>query len=255
MQVPKESKHQIAGVEHLMRALLEQKNGLARRIFYKAGVDNTRLLEATDKYIQRQPKVLGESSGSTLIQRARDFMKELLADVLGESSGSILGWELEALIQRARDYMKEYGDSFVSVEHLVLAFTQGTRIGKHLFKDFQMSLKTLTSAIQAIRGSQKVIDQDLEGKHEALDKYGKDLVAMAREGKLFPVIGRDDEIRRCIQILSRRTKNNPVLIGEPGVGRTAISEGLFQRIVQGDVPQALMNRKVLLMVPWMRGIC
>ncbi|XP_077223444.1 chaperone protein ClpB2, chloroplastic-like isoform X5 [Tasmannia lanceolata] len=219
MQVPKESKHQIAGVEHLMRALLEQKNGLARRIFYKAGVDNTRLLEATDKYIQRQPKVLGESSGS------------------------ILGWELEALIQRARDYMKEYGDSFVSVEHLVLAFTQGTRIGKHLFKDFQMSLKTLTSAIQAIRGSQKVIDQDLEGKHEALDKYGKDLVAMAREGKLFPVIGRDDEIRRCIQILSRRTKNNPVLIGEPGVGRTAISEGLFQRIVQGDVPQALMNRK------------
>ncbi|XP_077223448.1 chaperone protein ClpB3, chloroplastic-like isoform X6 [Tasmannia lanceolata] len=208
MQVPKESKHQIAGVEHLMRALLEQKNGLARRIFYKAGVDNTRLLEATDKYIQRQPKVLGESSGSTLIQRARDFMKELLADVLGESSGSILGWELEALIQRARDYMKEYGDSFVSVEHLVLAFTQ-----------------------------------DLEGKHEALDKYGKDLVAMAREGKLFPVIGRDDEIRRCIQILSRRTKNNPVLIGEPGVGRTAISEGLFQRIVQGDVPQALMNRK------------
>ncbi|XP_077223501.1 chaperone protein ClpB3, chloroplastic-like isoform X2 [Tasmannia lanceolata] len=221
MKVAKESMHQIAGVEHLMKALLEQKNGLARRIFCKAGVDNTRLLEATDKYIQRQPKVLGESSGS------------------------MLGRELEALIQRARDYMKEYGDSFVSVEHLVLAFTQDTRFGKQLFKDFQISLKTLTSAIQAIRGSQKVIDQDPEGKYEALDKYGKDLTAMAREGKLDPVIGRDDEIHRCIQILSRRTKNNPVLIGEPGVGKTAISEGLAQRIVQGDVPQALMNRKLI----------
>ncbi|XP_077223452.1 chaperone protein ClpB3, chloroplastic-like [Tasmannia lanceolata] len=220
-EVAKESKHQIVETEHLMKALLEQKNGLARRIFSKAGVDNTRLLEATDKYIQRQPKVLGESSGS------------------------MLGRELEALIQRARDYMKEYGDSFVSVEHLVLAFTQDTRFGKQLFKDFQISLKTLTSAIQAIRGSQKVIDQDPEGKYEALDKYGKDLTAMAREGKLDPVIGRDDEIRRCIQILSRRTKNNPVLIGEPGVGKTAISEGLAQRIVQGDVPQALMNRKLI----------
>ncbi|XP_008230845.1 PREDICTED: chaperone protein ClpB3, chloroplastic isoform X1 [Prunus mume] len=220
-EVAKENKHQIVETEHLMKALLEQKNGLARRIFSKAGIDNTRLLEATDKYIQRQPKVLGESAGS------------------------MLGRDLEALIQRARDYKKEYGDSFVSVEHLVLGFTQDQRFGKQLFRDFQISKETLKSAIESIRGRQSVIDQDPEGKYEALEKYGKDLTAMAKAGKLDPVIGRDDEIRRCIQILSRRTKNNPVLIGEPGVGKTAISEGLAQRIVQGDVPQALMNRKLI----------
>ncbi|GMP30700.1 hypothetical protein CsSME_00005244 [Camellia sinensis var. sinensis] len=220
-EVAKDNNHQIVETEHLMKALLEQKNGLARRIFSKVGVDNTRLLEATDKFIQRQPKVLGESAGS------------------------MLGRNLEALIQLARDYKKEYGDSFVSVEHLVLAFTQDNRFGKQLFKDFQISLNTLKNAIEAIRGRQTVIDQDPEGKYEALEKYGKDLTAMAREGKLDPVIGRDDEIRRCIQILSRRTKNNPVLIGEPGVGKTAISEGLAQRIVQGDVPEALMNRRLI----------
>ncbi|XP_054802690.1 chaperone protein ClpB3, chloroplastic [Prosopis cineraria] len=220
-EVAKENKHQIVETEHLMKALLEQKNGLARRIFSKVGVDNTRLLEATDKYIQRQPKVLGESAGS------------------------MLGRDLEALVQRSRDYKKEYGDSFVSVEHLVLGFTQDQRFGKQLFRDFQISLQALKSAIESIRGRQSVIDQDPEGKYEALEKYGKDLTAMAKSGKLDPVIGRDDEIRRCIQILSRRTKNNPVLIGEPGVGKTAISEGLAQRIVQGDVPQALMNRRLI----------
>ncbi|KAJ0043856.1 hypothetical protein Pint_19124 [Pistacia integerrima] len=219
--VAKENKHQIVETEHLMKALLEQKNGLARRIFSKVGVDNTRLLEATDKFIQRQPKVLGDTAGS------------------------MLGRDLEALFQRAREYKKEYGDSFVSVEHLVLGFTQDQRFGKQLFRDFQISPRSLKSAIESIRGRQSVIDQDPEGKYEALEKYGKDLTAMARAGKLDPVIGRDDEIRRCIQILSRRTKNNPVLIGEPGVGKTAISEGLAQRIVQGDVPQALMNRKLI----------
>ncbi|KAK9090780.1 hypothetical protein Sjap_023957 [Stephania japonica] len=220
-EVAKETKHQIVETEHLMKALLEQKNGLARRIFSKAGVDNTRLLDATDKFIQRQPKVLGESAGS------------------------MLGKDLEALIQRSREYKKEYGDSYVSVEHLVLGFAEDKRFGKQLFKDFQISLKSLKNSIQAIRGRQTVIDQDPEGKYEALEKYGKDLTAMAQAGKLDPVIGRDDEIRRCIQILSRRTKNNPVLIGEPGVGKTAISEALAQRIVQGDVPQALMNRKLI----------
>ncbi|XP_057863628.1 chaperone protein ClpB2, chloroplastic isoform X2 [Cryptomeria japonica] len=220
-EVAKESKHQIVETEHLMKALLEQRNGLARRIFAKLGVDNTTLLQVTDRFIQRQPKVLSEPAGS------------------------MLGRDLEALIQRSNDYKREYGDSFVSVEHLLLAFTQDKRFGQQLFKDFQISLKNLTNAIQAIRGTQKVTDQDPEGKYEALEKYGKDLTEMARQGKLDPVIGRDDEIRRCIQILSRRTKNNPVLIGEPGVGKTAISEGLAQRIVQGDVPQALMNRKLI----------
>ncbi|KAL3640187.1 Chaperone protein ClpB3, chloroplastic [Castilleja foliolosa] len=154
----------------------------------------------------------------------------------------MLGRDLEGLIQRARGYKKEFGDSFVSVEHLVLGFVDDARFGKQLFKDYKISRKTVKDAIQAIRGRQTVIDQ---GNYEALEKYGKDLTAMARAGKLDPVIGRDDEIRRCIQILSRRTKNNPVLIGEPGVGKTAISEGLAQRIVQGDVPQALMNRRLI----------
>ncbi|KAH0907308.1 hypothetical protein HID58_039135 [Brassica napus] len=219
--VAKENKQQIVETEHLMKALLEQKNGLARRIFSKIGVDNTKVLEATDKFIQRQPKVYGEAAGS------------------------MLGRDLEGLFQRARQYKKDLGDSYVSVEHLVLAFVDDKRFGKQLFRDFQISEKSLKTAIESIRGKQSVIDQDPEGKYEALEKYGKDLTAMAREGKLDPVIGRDDEIRRCIQILSRRTKNNPVLIGEPGVGKTAISEGLAQRIVQGDVPQALMNRKLI----------
>ncbi|VVB14584.1 unnamed protein product [Arabis nemorensis] len=219
--VAKENKQQIVETEHLMKALLEQKNGLARRIFSKIGVDNTKVLEATEKFIQRQPKVYGESAGS------------------------MLGRDLEGLFQRARQFKKDLGDSYVSVEHLVLAFAEDKRFGKQLFKDFQISEKSLKTAIESIRGKQSVIDQDPEGKYEALEKYGKDLTAMAREGKLDPVIGRDDEIRRCIQILSRRTKNNPVLIGEPGVGKTAISEGLAQRIVQGDVPQALMNRKLI----------
>ncbi|KAK6913319.1 ClpA/ClpB, AAA lid domain [Dillenia turbinata] len=220
-EVAKENKHQIVETEHLMKALLEQKNGLARRIFSKAGVDNIKLLEATDNFIRRQPKVISESAGS------------------------MLGRDWEALIQRSRDFKKDYGDSFVSIEHLVLGFAEDKRFGKQLFKDFQISLKIIKSAIESIRGRQKIIDQYPEGKYEVLDKYGKDLTAMAKEGKLDPVIGRDDEIRRCIQILCRRTKNNYVLIGEPGVGKTAISEGLAQRIVEGDVPQALMNRRLI----------
>ncbi|KAI5074347.1 hypothetical protein GOP47_0010308 [Adiantum capillus-veneris] len=221
-EVAKENKQQIVETEHLMKALLEQRNGLARRIFAKAGVDNTSLLQATEKFVQRQPKVIG-----------------------GDTGGSMLGRDLEALIERARVIKKDYGDSFISVEHLVLAFVQDKRFGQQLFKDFQIGQKALNAATQAVRGNQKVIDQDPEGKYEALEKYGKDLTEMARQGKLDPVIGRDDEIRRCIQILSRRTKNNPCLMGEPGVGKTAISEGLAQRIVQGDVPEALMNRRLI----------
>ncbi|KAG6543345.1 hypothetical protein Mapa_015259 [Marchantia paleacea] len=219
--VAKESKQQIVETEHLMKALLEQRNGLARRIFAKAGVDNTSLLQATERFIQRQPKVMGDTSGS------------------------MLGRDLEGLIDRARGHKKDLGDAFVSVEHLVLGFLQDKRFGQQLLKEFQLTPKALNTAVQSVRGSQKVTDQDPEGKYEALEKYGKDLTEMARQGKLDPVIGRDDEIRRCIQILSRRTKNNPVLIGEPGVGKTAISEGLAQRIVQGDVPQALINRKLI----------
>ncbi|CAI5475909.1 unnamed protein product [Closterium sp. Yama58-4] len=219
-EVAKESRQQIVETEHLMKALLQQRNGLARRILAKAGSDGTELLAATDRYIARQPKVSGDSS-------------------------QMLGRDLEALIERARGFKASMGDEFVSIEHLLLAFCGDRRFGEKALRDAGLSQAALEKAVAEVRGSQKVTDQQPENKYEALERYGRDLTEMARQGKLDPVVGRDDEIRRCIQILSRRTKNNPVLIGEPGVGKTAISEGLAQRIVQGDVPEALINRRLI----------
>lgn len=215
------NKQQVVESEHLMKALLEQKDGLARRIFSKAGLDNSSVLQATVDFISQQPKVTGETSGP------------------------IIGTHLGLILDNARKHKKEMGDDFLSVEHFVLAFHSDNRFGQQLFKNLQLSEKDLKDAVQAVRGNQRVTDQNPEGKYEALDKYGTDLTEFARRGKLDPVIGRDDEIRRCIQILSRRTKNNPVIIGEPGVGKTAIAEGLAQRIVRGDVPEPLLNRKLI----------
>ncbi|PON74577.1 Chaperonin ClpB [Parasponia andersonii] len=215
------SRQQVVESEHLMKALLEQKDGLARRIFAKAGIDNTSVLQAIDDFISKQPKVTGDISGP------------------------IMGSNLSSLFDNARKRKKEMGDDFVSVEHLLLAFHSDKRFGQQLFKNFQLCEKNLKDAVQAVRGSQRVTDQNPEGKYQALEKYGNDLTELARRGKLDPVIGRDDEIRRCIQILCRRTKNNPVIIGEPGVGKTAIAEGLAQRIVRGDVPEPLLNRKLI----------
>lgn len=164
---------------------------------------------------------------------------------MGDTSGPILGSNLRSLLDAARKHKKDMGDSFVSVEHLLLAFPSDKRFGQQLFKNLQLCEKDLKDAVQAVRGSQRVTDQNPEGKYEALEKYGSDLTELARRGKLDPVIGRDDEIRRCIQILSRRTKNNPVIIGEPGVGKTAIAEGLAQRIIRGDVPEPLLNRRLI----------
>jgi ATP-dependent Clp protease ATP-binding subunit ClpB len=144
--------------------------------------------------------------------------------------------------QREADAMK---DEFVSTEHLLLALTKVDSKAKNILKLNALTEKELLQAMQLIRGSQRVTDQNPEGKFQALEKYGIDLVERARQGKLDPVIGRDQEIRRVIQVLSRRTKNNPVLIGEPGVGKTAIAEGLALRIVDGDVPETLKNRRVI----------
>ncbi|KAF7089027.1 hypothetical protein CFC21_092082 [Triticum aestivum] len=215
------SKQQIVESEHLMKALLEQKDGLARRIFSKAGIDNTSVLRATDDFIAKQPKVSGDTSGP------------------------VVGQSFTLILDKAMKYKKEYGDEFVSVEHMLRAFTADKRFGQQLFEDLQIGENELKEAISAVRGSQRVTDQNPEGKFQALEKYGIDMTELARRGKLDPVIGRDDEVRRCIQILCRRTKNNPVIIGEPGVGKTAIAEGLAQRIVRGDVPEPLQNRKLI----------
>ncbi|KAL9439937.1 hypothetical protein AB3S75_018744 [Citrus x aurantiifolia] len=212
---------QVVETEHLMKALLEQKDGLARRILTKAGQDNTKVLQATEDFISKQPKVTGATSGP------------------------IVGSNFGLLLSNAQRIKKEMEDDFVSVEHLLLAFLSDDRFGRLLFNDIRLNEKDLKDAVKAVRGHQRVTDQNPEGKYQALEKYGNDLTELARSGKLDPVIGRDDEIRRCIQILSRRTKNNPVIIGEPGVGKTAIAEGLAQRIVRGDVPETLQNRKLI----------
>jgi ATP-dependent Clp protease ATP-binding subunit ClpB len=207
--------------EHLMKALLEQESGLATSLFNKAGVTLPKLRERTDEFISRQPKISG--SGNNVY----------------------LGRSLDTLLDRAETYRKEYGDEFISIEHLILAYVKDDRFGKNLLQEFKLDEAKLKDIIAQVRGNNKVTDQNPEGKYEALEKYGRDLTEAARQGKLDPVIGRDDEIRRTIQILSRRTKNNPVLIGEPGVGKTAIAEGLAQRIITGDVPQSLKDRQLI----------
>jgi ATP-dependent Clp protease ATP-binding subunit ClpB len=218
--VAKQAQQQQIEAEHLMRSLLEQE-GLATSVFNKAGVNVQRMRDYTDAFIARQPKVSG--SGTSVF----------------------LGRSLDTLLDRADAHRKELGDEFISIEHLLLAYAKDDRFGKGLFQEFKLDEAKLKTIIEQVRGNQKVTDQNPEGKYQALEKYGRDLTDAARQGKLDPVIGRDDEIRRTIQILSRRTKNNPVLIGEPGVGKTAIAEGLAQRIVSGDVPQPLKDRRLI----------
>jgi len=219
-EIVKQSQQQQIESEHLMKALLEQ-DGLASSIFTKANIPVQRLRDRTDEFISRQPKL---ASPSTSVY---------------------LGRSLDTLLDRAEDYRKQYGDEFISIEHLVLAYVKDDRFGKALLQEFGLDEAKLKGIIDQIRGSQRVSDQNPEGKYEALEKYGRDLTQLARQGKLDPVIGRDDEIRRTIQILSRRTKNNPVLIGEPGVGKTAIVEGLAQRIVARDIPESLRDRQLV----------
>ena len=218
--VVKAAQQQQIEPEHLLKALLEEE-GLAASIFSKAGINIQRLRDRTDEFINRQPKV--SSSNSAVY----------------------LGKNLDVLLDRADKERKGFGDEFISIEHILLPYCQDDRFGKPLYQEMGLDEAKLRNIIQQVRGSQKVTDQNPENKYEALTKYGRDLTELAREGKLDPVIGRDDEIRRTIQILSRRTKNNPVLIGEPGVGKTAIAEGLAQRILSGDVPESLQGRKLI----------
>ncbi|MGD1942940.1 MAG: ATP-dependent chaperone ClpB [Leptolyngbyaceae cyanobacterium] len=219
-EIAKEAKHQQIESEHLMQALLEQE-GLAVSVFNKAEVNVQNVRDRTTDFITKQPKI-------------------------SNAGGSVyLGNSLDQLLDRADGYRKDFGDEYISIEHLLLAYAKDNRFGQALFREFNLDENSLRGIIKDVRGNQKVTDQNPEGKYEALEKYGRDLTELAREGRLDPVIGRDDEIRRTIQILSRRTKNNPVLIGEPGVGKTAIAEGLAQRIISKDVPESLRDRKII----------
>jgi len=206
--------------EHLLKALLDDE-GLAVSIFHKAGVNVSKLRERTEDFIRKNPKVSGGNNSV------------------------YLGRSLDSLLDRAEAERHKWGDQFISIEHLILGYPQDERFGKALLQEFNLDDRKLRDIIQQIRGNQTVTDQNPENKYEALSKYGRDLTELARTGKLDPVIGRDEEIRRTIQILSRRTKNNPVLIGEPGVGKTAIAEALAQRIVSGDVPESLRDRQLI----------
>ena len=219
-QLAQQRRQQQMESEHLLAALLSQQ-GLAGRILEKAGVDVGTLSQKVEVWILAQPSLSAPPDNV------------------------YLGKGLNTVLDQAQELKQSYGDSYIAIEHLLLALAIDDRCGKQLLSQAGTNTNKLKEAVQAIRGSQNVTDQNPEGTYESLEKYGRDLTAAAREGKLDPVIGRDEEIRRTIQILSRRTKNNPVLIGEPGVGKTAIVEGLAQRIVNGDVPQALQNRQLV----------
>lgn len=216
----KEAQQQQIESEHLLQALVED-DGLAGQIFTKAGTDVQRVRDRTTEFINRQAKLTTPSESV------------------------YLGRSLDTLFDRAESFRRSLGDDFISIEHLVLGYIEDDRFGQPLLQGLGITEQMLKQAVTDIRGNHKVTDKNPEGKYESLEKYGRDLTELAREGKLDPVIGRDDEIRRTIQILSRRTKNNPVLIGEPGVGKTAIAEGLAQRIVARDVPESLRDRKLI----------
>lgn len=213
-------KSQTLESEHLLKALLEQKD-MAVRILEASGVDVGALGRNLEQFLARQPRLSTPPETVSLSS------------------------SLDQLLDRAEKERQDWKDHFIAVEHLVLALCEDRRCGKPLLQDLGGKRQTLREAIQAVRGNQQVTSQTPEATYEALENYGCDLTEAARQGKLDPVIGRDEEIRRTIQILSRRTKNNPVLIGEPGVGKTAIVEALAQRIVNGDVPTALQNRRLI----------
>ena len=215
--------HQQVDNEHLFLTLLEQEEGIVPNVLLKAGVDLERIHRRLLGDLEKLPKVT-VSTGS---------------------SGMYLTQRLAAVIGNAEQEAKKLKDDFISVEHLLLALQQGNGLTGQVFKENGLTRERLLQAIADVRGHQRVTTQNPETTYQALENYGRDLTAMAAQGKLDPVIGRDDEIRRVIQVLSRRTKNNPVLIGEPGVGKTAIAEGLAQRIVRGDVPEGLKSKKVV----------
>jgi ATP-dependent Clp protease ATP-binding subunit ClpB len=211
--------HQAIDVEHLVVALLEQEEGVARAVLEKIGADPGLVASRIEDELRSAPKVQG--------------------------ADPYLSTRLMKLLDRAEDEAKKAKDEYVSTEHLLVAASEDKGGGGEALRAAGAGPERVREAVRSVRGGARVTSQEAESQYRALEKYTKDLTQLARDGKLDPVIGRDDEVRRVVQILSRRTKNNPVLVGDPGVGKTAIAEGLAQRIVAGDVPEGLKGKRLL----------
>ena len=208
------------GAEHVLQALLEQKDGLIAPIVERIGIQVPELLNKTRELVRSNPKVSGNAN-------------------------LYLSSEMQKILAKAENEMNALKDQFLSTEHLLLAMTQSDGRVASMLKSMGIDHKSIIEALKSVRGNQTVDSQDPEAKTRSLEKYCRDLTAAARQDKIDPVIGRDEEIRRVMQVLCRRTKNNPVIIGEPGVGKTAIVEGLAKRIASGDVPESLKNKRLL----------
>ncbi|MDY0028179.1 MAG: Clp protease N-terminal domain-containing protein, partial [Candidatus Humimicrobiaceae bacterium] len=206
---------------HLMSAMLEQREGIILPILKKLEVDVDNLSNKVKEALAGKPKVTGGA--------AQLYISP----------------ELNNILNNAFDEANQLKDEYVSTEHILISLAQSDSEAGRLLRQYGVTKERIYKILVDIRGSQRITDQNPEDKYQALERYGKDITELARRGKLDPVIGRDNEIRRVIQILSRRTKNNPVLIGDPGVGKTAIVEGLAIRIASGDVPESLKNKRIV----------